>query len=241
MKLEIIAFNLQSCKLIEQAGADRIELCDNPSEGGTTPSYGFIKQARSISGIPIFPMIRPRGGDFLYDDDEFEAMKTDIRACKLLGCDGVVFGILRADGSIDTERCQKLVELAYPMDVSFHRAFDRTADPVQSLEDVINCGCTRLLTSGCQPTADIGASLIKTLIEQAGDRIIIMPGSGIRSDNLHHLIQATGAVEYHSSAKIQVPGKMVFQQPTLPESGTYSSVDTDDIRKMKQILKDKSA
>lgn len=241
MKLEIIAFNLQSCKMIEQAGADRIELCDNPSEGGTTPSYGFIKQARSICSIPIFPMIRPRGGDFLYDDDEFAAMKTDIRACKLLGCDGVVFGILTADGSIDIDRCRQLVDLAYPMEVTFHRAFDRTANPIQSLEDIIACGCTRLLTSGCQPTADKGSPLIQTLIEQAGDRIIVMPGSGIRSDNLQHLIQATGAVEYHSSARVQVPGQMVFQQPNLPESGTYSSVDTGDIQKMKQILKDVSA
>ncbi|HAN66107.1 MAG TPA: copper homeostasis protein CutC [Chitinophagaceae bacterium] len=237
MKLEIIAFTVHSCKLIEEAGADRIELCDNPAEGGTTPSYGFIKQARSTCSIPIFPMIRPRGGDFLYDGDEFDVMKTDIRACKLLGCDGVVLGILKADGSVDTDRCRELVDLAYPMEVSFHRAFDRTADPIQSLEDVINIGCTRLLSSGCQPTAEKGSALLKTLIEKAGDRIIVMPGSGIRSDNLQDLIQSTGAIEYHSSARIQVPGHMSFQQSSLPENMMLTSVDAEEIRKMAQILK----
>jgi len=173
----------------------------------------------------------------LYDGDEFDVMKTDIRACKLLGCDGVVLGILKADGSVDTDRCRELVDLAYPMEVSFHRAFDRTADPIQSLEDVINIGCTRLLSSGCQPTAEKGSALLKTLIEKAGDRIIVMPGSGIRSDNLQDLIQSTGAIEYHSSARIQVPGHMSFQQSSLPENMMLTSVDAEEIRKMAQILK----
>ena len=130
--LETIAFNIQSCILAQAAGANRIELCDNPGEGGTTPSYGFIRAARKILKIDLFPIIRPRGGDFLYNDEEFEMMKTDIQICKNLGCDGVVFGILKEDATVDVERCKILVQLAYPMSATFHRAFDRVINSENS-------------------------------------------------------------------------------------------------------------
>ena len=144
--LEVIGFTIQSCVIAQQAGAKRIELCDNPSDGGTTPSYGFIKVARKKLEIDLFPIIRPRGGDFFYSDDEFSIMKNDSKVCKELGCDGIVMGILKTDGTIDKQRSSELVELAYPMEVTFHRAFDRTADYHSALEDVIETGCTRILT-----------------------------------------------------------------------------------------------
>ena len=128
MLLEIIAFNIQSCATIQNAGAQRIELCGNPTEGGTTPSYGFIKAAREVTGIQLFPIIRPRGGDFLYSNEEFEIMKSEIKLCKEFGCDGVVIGLLNADGTIDKKRTAALVSLAYPLEVTFHRAFDRVKD-----------------------------------------------------------------------------------------------------------------
>ena len=159
-KLEVIAFNIESCKLAQQSGAYRIELCDNPSEGGTTPSIGMIKAAREKVDIELFPIIRPRGGDFLYSDDEFEIMKEDILQCKKIGCDGVVIGLLNADGNVDKIRTSQLVNLAYPMSVTFHRAFDRANDPFKAMEDIIECGCERILTSGQQPTASEGIELM---------------------------------------------------------------------------------
>ena len=176
--LEIIGFNIESCRIAQAAGAHRIELCDNPSEGGTTASYGFIKAARKALQIELYPIIRPRGGDFLYSDDEFEMMQTDVQLCKEIGCDGVVIGMLNKDGSIDKKRCSKLVSLAYPLGVTFHRAFERCSNPFEALEDIIEIGCERILTSGQQPTASEGADLVNQLIRQADDRIIIMPGSG---------------------------------------------------------------
>ena len=180
-KLEVIAFNIESCKLAQKSGAHRIELCDNPGEGGTTTSIGMIKAARANVDIELFPIIRPRGGDFLYSDDEFEIMKEDILQCKNIGCDGVVIGLLNAEGTIDKTRTSKLVNLAYPMSVTFHRAFDRANDPFKAMEDIIESGCERILTSGQQPSALEGIELISALIKKAEERIIIMPGSGLRS------------------------------------------------------------
>ena len=197
-KLEVIGFNIESCQLAQAAGADRIELCDNPADGGTTPSYGFIKAAREKLHIALFPIIRPRGGDFLYSDDEFKIMKTDVKLCKQLGCDGVVIGMLNADGTVDKKRCSQLIELAYPLGVTFHRAFDRVNDASKALEDIIEIGCERILTSGLKPTAPEGIDIITALIKQADERIIIMPGSGVRSDNIIELAKKSGAIEFHS-------------------------------------------
>ncbi len=236
-KLEIIGFNIESCLVAQAAGAHRIELCDNPGEGGTTASYGFIKAARKVLQIDLFPIIRPRGGDFLYSDDEFEIMKTDVQLCKEIGCDGVVIGILNKDGSIDKKRCSKLVSVAYPLGVTFHRAFERCSNPFEALEDIIEIGCERILTSGQQPTAAEGADLINQLIRQAEDRIVIMPGSGVRSSNIIEIAQQTGAMEFHSSAKMLVNSNMEFHNPQLQENLQSILADTDEIQKMLQLLK----
>ena len=235
-KLEVIGFNIESCIIAQSAGAHRIELCDNTAEGGTTPSYGFIKAAREKLQISLFPIIRPRGGDFFYSDAEFEVMKTDVRICKELGCDGVVIGMLQADGSVDKARCSKLVEIAYPMGVTFHRAFDRVNDAAQALEDIIGTGCERVLTSGLYPTALEGALTIADLIKQADERIIIMPGSGVRAGNIIELAKKTGAVEFHTSASMKLNSKMNFTNELMKENLTSVSVDDDEIKKMIALL-----
>ena len=235
-KLEVIAFNIESCELAQKNGAHRIELCDNPGEGGTTPSIGMIKAARKKVDIELFPIIRPRGGDFLYSDDEFEIIKEDILQCKKIGCDGVVIGLLNADGTIDKTRTSQLVNLAYPMSVTFHRAFDRANDPFKAMEDIIECGCERILTSGQQPTASEGFELIASLIKQADERIIIMPGSGLRSDNIISIAKQSGAVEFHSSARTTIDSKMSFNNPTMKEQLKTVVLDAMEVSKMATLL-----
>ncbi len=170
-KLEVIAFTIESCIIAQSSGAHRIELCDNPADGGTTPSYGFIQWARKKTSLELYPIIRPRGGNFLYSDDEFEIMKQDVLVCKKLGCDGVVAGILKQDGHVNVERMTHLAELSYPMGVTFHRAFDRTADPFRAMEDIIEAGCERILTSGQRPNAMEGIELISELVKKSAGRI----------------------------------------------------------------------
>ena len=240
MKLEIIAFNLESCLSAQEGGADRIELCNNPSEGGTTPSYGFIKAARNALKIELYTMIRPRGGDFLYSESEYEVMKTDIKTCKKLGCDGVVLGILTPGGKVDKERCKNLVGYAYPLGVTFHRAFDRASNAVEALEDTIDIGCERILTSGLKPTAVDGQQLIKELIVHAGERIIIMPGSGVTSSNIISLAENTGAVEFHSSAGMQKESEMKYTNDAMNEQMKYTVVNKDEVYKMRKLLQTNS-
>ena len=235
-KLELIGFNIESCILAQAAGADRIELCDGPAEGGTTPSYGFIKAAREKLQIELYPIIRPRGGDFLYSADEFDIMKNDIKLCKKFNCDGVVIGILNTDGTVDKDRCKQLVDLAYPLGVTFHRAFDRTAEPFKAMEDIIDIGFERILTSGQKSNAHDATDLISQLIEKAEDRIIIMPGSGIRSDNIIDIATKTKATEFHTSARIMVDSKMEFIRDSLKEKLQSVIVDENEIRKIKSIL-----
>jgi len=234
--LEIAVFNYQSAWQAAQAGAHRLELCENAGEGGTTPSYGTMKLVKEKINIPVFPIIRPRGGDFLYSDAEFSIMLKDVLLAKELGFEGVVTGVLHADGTVDVQRTSLLAEKAYPLEVTFHRAFDRTADAQQALEDVITCGCTRILTSGQVPNAADGAALIKSFIEQADDRIIIMPGSGVRSSNLQSILSATGATEIHSSARRQQQSSMQFQRASMNENMTSVAVDEEEIRKMLSAL-----
>ena len=231
-KLEIIGFNIESCMLAQSAGAHRIELCDNPADGGTTPSFGFIKAAREKLVIDLYPIIRPRGGDFLYSDTEFEIMKTDISICKELNCEGVVIGMLNADGTVDSKRCRQLVKIAYPLGVTFHRAFDRTIDPLKAVEEIIDTGCERILTSGQRPNALDGTDLISALIKQADNRIIIMPGSGVRSDNIAAIAKKTGAVEFHSSARIFVDSKMSYVNGEMKEDLRSVTVDKKEIEAM---------
>jgi len=234
--LEIAVFNIQSAILAANAGADRIEFCENAFDGGTTSSYGNLKTIREKITIPVFPIIRARGGDFFYTDDEFSVMQKDVLLCKQLGFEGVVIGLLNKNATIDKERTRRLVELAYPLEVTFHRAFDRTKDSFQSLEDIIECGCQRILTSGQVPNAFDGKELIKKLIEQADDRIIIMPGSGVRSNNTQELASYTGARELHSSARKLMNTAMQFINEGMNEKLQNISVDEDEIKKMKSAL-----
>jgi len=236
-KLEIIAFTIESCAIAQASGANRIELCDNPGDGGTTPSYGFIKAARKKLHIELYCMIRPRDGDFFYSDDEFEIMKNDVQNAKQLGCDGVVIGLLNKDGSVDKERSKKLVELAYPMGVTFQRAFDRVNDPFKALEDIIETGCERILTSGLVPNCLDGAPLIAKLVQQANERIVIMPGSGLRSSNVIEVAKITGATEFHTSARVFSKTKMDFVVPGMNEDLKAVEVDGEEVKKLTIILK----
>lgn len=235
-KLEVIGFTIESCMIAQAAGAHRIELCDNPFEGGTTASYGFIKTARENLSIELYPIIRPRGGDFLYSEIEFEVMKADIDNCKSLGCDGVVIGILNADGTVDKKRCKQLVEIAHPMKVTFHRAFDRTNDPFKAMEDIISIGCARILTSGQKNLAIDGEELLNKLVKQANNRIIIMPGSGVNSDNIEILVKNTNATEFHTSARTFINSKMEFINESMDEQLTSVSLMSDEIKKIIEIF-----
>jgi copper homeostasis protein len=235
-KLEIIGFTIDSCRVAQVAGADRIELCDNPGDGGTTPSYGFIKKAREVLQIQLFSMIRPRGGDFFYSAEEFDIMRSDVKTCKELGCDGVVIGMLNRDGTVDKERCKKLVELAYPMGVTYQRAFDRVKDPFAALEDVIETGCERILTSGLVPGCLDGAPLIAKLIKQADERITIMPGSMLRSGNVAEIAKITGATEFHTSARINIDSSMEYLNAGMKENLKTVTVDESEVRKIREVL-----
>jgi len=235
--LEIAVFNISSALAAANAGADRIELCENPTEGGTTPSFGTLKAIREKIIIPVFPIVRPRGGDFLYSDEEFEVIKKDVLLIKDLGFEGIVFGLLKKDGTIDKQRTVKLVELAYPLEATFHRAFDRAAEPSRSLEEIITCGCQRILTSGQVPNAVAGKELIKQLVQQADERIIIMPGSGLRSNNISELAAYTSAQEFHSSARKIIPSQMEFIQKSMKEDLGNIFVDVEEIKMMREALK----
>jgi copper homeostasis protein len=232
MLLEIAVFNIESAIAAERAGAHRLELCENAGEGGTTPSYGTLKLVKQKVSIPVFPIIRPRGGDFLYTDIEFEVMKQDVQLCKQLGFEGVVIGLLNADGTVDTKRTKQLTDLAYPLKVTFHRAFDRTAEPFEAMEQLIAIGCQRILTSGQVPDANNGKDLIKQLIEKAADRIIIMPGSGVRANNIKQLAEYTGAIEMHSSARTLSDSLMSLNKISMNENLKAVSVDAEEIKKM---------
>ncbi len=235
-ELEICCYNFASCLVAEQAGATRIELCADPGNGGTTPGYGTIRMVKEKTRIPVYPIIRPRGGDFLYDDDEYAIMQKDIQACKELGCEGVVIGLLHANGTVDKKRTAALVELAYPMGVTFHRAFDRAAHPFEALAAIIDTGCERILTSGQRPHATDALQLLNELVWSAGGDIIIMPGSGVRAANLALLAEKTGAREFHSSAATNALSKMKFTAPGMNESLTTILPDKAEIDSMAQLL-----
>lgn len=209
--LEVCANSYQSALAAQNGGAKRVEFCDNLAEGGTTPSYAQIALAKKNLSIEVWPIIRPRGGDFLYSEMEFEIMKEDVKVCKSLNCEGIVTGILKADGTIDKERCTELINLAKPMEVAFHRAFDMSNDMDQALEDLISLQIKRVLTSGGASSAMLGAEKLAKLVKKAAGRITIMPGAGINESNIHKLIEQTGATEFHASAKEFVSSKMEFR------------------------------
>jgi len=234
--LEIAVFSIESAFIAAKAGANRLELCENYDNGGTTPSYGYLKTVRNQLSLPMFVMICPRAGDFVYTQKEFTAMKADILLCKQMGFDGIVAGILKADGNIDTERMQQIVECAYPMEVTFHRAFDRCNNPMLALQQIIACGCQRILTSGQQPSALEGKDLIEQLIDAANNDIIIVPGGGIRSNNLTTLMQTIPSDEWHSSAKKLVPANSEYWVETMRDEKEKIIVDADEIAAMQRLL-----
>ncbi|MDL2323283.1 copper homeostasis protein CutC [Bacteroidales bacterium OttesenSCG-928-A17] len=199
--IEACVESVQRALDAQAVGVGRIELCNDLAKGGITPSPGEIQIARKLLQIKLHPIIRPRGGDFVYSDLEFDIMKTDIQFCGESGCNGVVLGVLHPDGNVDVKRTRELTELAhsYSMDVTFHRAIDESCDIFRALEDVITCGCSRILTSGGKASAPEGSSVIRKMIEIAENRIVIMPGCGITKDNATQLVLETGAKEIHGT------------------------------------------
>lgn len=211
MQVEVCAFSIESCLNAQQAGATRIELCGGLYEGGTTPSYGLIKRAREVTTLQLYVMIRPRGGDFCYDDEEFLVMKQDIELAKELGADGVVFGLLLPTGEVDEVRTAELVALAKPLQVTFHRAFDVAQEPFEALEAVIRTGAVRILTSGQENLALDGAELLTQLAKKAAGRIDLMAGSGVNVMNAVRLAQ-TGVQALHLTGKAARKGQMIYQK-----------------------------
>ena len=214
LSLEICVESLESALAAERGGAQRIELCSALSEGGLTPSAGLIAACSQLA-VQCYVMIRPRGGDFLYSNLEFELMKDEIRRAKDLGADGVVFGILTADGQVDVARTRELVALTAPLSVTFHRAFDMTPDLDAALEAVIATGAVRILTSGGAPSVPEGIDAIARVVERAAGRIRIMPGGGVKPSNVAEIARATGAIEFHSSARAAYPSKMAYRKPGI--------------------------
>ncbi len=234
--LEVCAFHIQSCIIAEEAGAVRVELCDNPIEGGTTPSYGTIKQVREKISILLYPIIRPRSGNYFYSDEEFAILKDDIDMCRQLGCDGISVGIQTINSEIDTGRLKRIVEWAGQMGVTCNRVFDCAPDPFKALEDIINCGCERVLTSGQKSAAPDAGVLLGKLVKQAGDRIIIMPGAGVKSSNIVQLKHETGAREFHSSARKIVPNPVTYINKEVSDYGNLYIADIDEVKAMVAAL-----
>lgn len=237
--LEICAGSVESAIAARDGGAKRIELCAALEVGGVTPSVGVIAEARKVDGLVLNVIIRPRGGDFLYNEHEVTCMEEDIRTCKKLGADGVVIGALTAEGDIDTAICRRLIAAADGMSITFHRAFDMCRDAKKALEELIALGCHRVLTSGQAPTAVAGMTMLKELNEQAAGRIIIMPGCGVTSANAGEIIKTTGATEIHASARKSVGSGMIFRHTGVsmgnPDCDEYARKETD-VNEVKKIV-----
>jgi copper homeostasis protein len=209
--LEVCVDSAEAAAAAQQGGANRVELCADLLEGGITPSSGTIRITRQQLTIPMNVLIRPRGGDFCYSSTEFEVMKLNINHAKELGADGIVMGILNPDGTIDSQRTRTLIELARPMEITFHRAFDMARDPLVALETLVELGVDRLLTSGQEATVWEGIELISELVQQAEERIIVMPGGGINVRNVGRIIAHSGATEFHASARTNVDSPMAYR------------------------------
>jgi copper homeostasis protein len=234
--LEICAFGIQSCLIAENCGAKRVELCDNPLEGGTTPSYGAIKRVREKISIELYPIIRPRSLNYFYDEDEWQIILQDVLMCKQLGCDGISVGVQKRNGELDFEKMKRLVELAYPMAVTCNRVFDAVLDPYQTLEQLIEAGCKRVLTSGQAATAPEGSQLLQELVIQAQGKISIMPGAGVKSSNLGELKTQTGAYEFHASARQTVPNLVSYYNFKITDAGNMFVADEVEVKKMLEVL-----
>ncbi|MDR2382271.1 MAG: copper homeostasis protein CutC [Prevotellaceae bacterium] len=242
MKVEVCAGSVQSAIEAEKGGALRVELCDNLFEGGTTPSSATIETASRLLKIPVYVMIRPRGGDFFYSPIEFEIMRRDIFLAKSFGASGIATGILLPDGSVDEQRTKELVSIAKELDmgVTFHRAFDMCANPYKALESVIAAGCERILTSGGENKAFDGKTLIKNLVAAAAGRISIMAGSGVNPANVKELIEYTGVSEVHISGKRRVAGGMLYRNPKINMGGLPGipeyEIDVTDVEMVKKVV-----
>lgn len=240
MKTELCAYSVDACRIAQRLGVDRVELCASPAEGGVTPSMATIERVAKIEGIDVSVMIRPRGGDFLYSDDEFETMLRDIAHAREAGATGVVFGILTADGKVDVERTRQLVEASKGMETTFHRAVDMTEDYEAAVEAVIAAGCNRILTSGSYDKAIDGIANIRRAVEIAKGRIEIMAGSGVVAANAKQLAEV-GVDALHFSAKCMVAGAMEYRNPRISMGGSDAvdeyALRTVDENEVKEILK----
>jgi copper homeostasis protein len=242
MIIEVVVFNIDSALRAAEGGADRVELCDNPAEGGTTPSVGVIELVRQNVSVDVFVMIRPRGGDFHYNNYEFHAMKRDLLQCQKLSVDGVVFGMLTPDGRIDKKRCKELTDRARPLKVTCHRAFDMTRDPFEALEDCIEVGFDRILTSGRKPQAIQGADLLSELVKKADGRIAIMAGSGVNEKIVEELVQRSRVKEIHFSAVTSRPSAMEYKNTEIAGMGSASgsefqlrTVDPEAVKEIRAL------
>lgn len=240
IKTELCAYSVEACRIGAQLGVDRVELCASPAEGGVTPSLATIERVAEIKGLDVSVMIRPRGGDFLYSDDEFQTMLCDIEHARKAGATGVVFGILTADGKVDVERTRALVEAAGDMETTFHRAVDMTEDYIAAVEAVIEAGCKRILTSGGYDKAIDGIDNIRRAVEISRGRIEIMAGSGVVAANANELIDL-GVDALHFSAKTMITGGMKYRNPRISMGGTAAvdefAIRTVDTNEVTEILK----
>jgi copper homeostasis protein len=243
MRVEICVDSVEGALAAQAGGADRVELCDNLFEGGTTPSAGCIKVARARLRIGLHVIIRPRGGDFLYSPTEQEVMLEDIEMARALGADGVVIGCLKADGDIDVELTRALIQRARPLSVTFHRAFDMCRDPRRALEELIELGADRLLTSGQEATSLEGLELIADLNRIAAERIIVMPGGGLTARNAPRVVAATGVREVHLSARRAIESGMVYRNTRVfmggalrPPEFSWKTTDPQAVRTIVRAL-----
>jgi copper homeostasis protein len=232
-KIEVCVENTDGLIAAQNAGADRVELCASLVEGGLTPSLGMIEQALAVATIPFHVIVRPRGGDFLYSEVEFEAMRADVRHLRAMGVPGVVVGCLTADGAIDEPRMKALVEDAGPLAVTCHRAFDMTADPMAAVEALVRAGVDRVLTSGQHDTAEAGAAVLAEVVRVAADRLVVMACGGLDPSNVARVRRLTGAHELHFAALRTVPSGMTFRNPRIGMGGTdlereYTNTVTDE-------------
>lgn len=236
-QFEICANSVESCRAAQEGGAQRVELCAGISEGGITPSYGEMVTARELLNIQLHVIIRPRGGDFLYSEQEIFIMEKDIQLAKEIGVDGVVFGCLTSEGEIDIIQMKRLLEASTGLSVTFHRAFDQCTHPFKAMEELIELGIDRILTSGQRQTAEKGLPLIKELIRISDDRIIILPGSGINKHNIKHIASESGAKEFHFSARENRVSRMVYRNqevsmnaPGMPDEYVQSVTTAKRVR-----------
>lgn len=232
--LEIAANSFRSCIAAQEGGADRIELFENLGEGGCTPSYGMLALVKEKISLPVYVMIRPRGGDFIYTGNEFEIMQRDIALCKQLGFPGVVFGMLDTQGSVDVARCKELLVSCADMKVTFHRAFDRAKDLHESIRQLIDLGFERVLTSGGEANVEKGKDVIKNLQQEYGKDIIIMPGCGVTSANARAIVDYCGVSEIHATAKAKVSSNSLYAKPHFTDEWYESS--KQEIMAIKQSL-----